>query len=86
MKPCLRLAPTSAIQSREGTLNQAIYFRAKNRMEIIDLEKTTNLLSTAKDFVKSIKLSGKQIIFVGTKPEARHTIEEAEINRYAPCF
>ena len=64
-------------KSRRHPSTKPFLFGAKNRMEIIDLEKTTNLLSTAKDFVKSIKLSGKQIIFVGTKPEARHTIEEA---------
>ncbi|MEK7558494.1 MAG: 30S ribosomal protein S2 [Patescibacteria group bacterium] len=46
-------------------------FGSKNRVDIIDLEKTTRLLEEAKIFVKSIAASGKQVLFVGTKPEAR---------------
>lgn len=64
-------------KSRRHPSTKPFIFGAKNRMEIIDLEKTTDLLSAAKDFVKSIKSSGKQILFVGTKPEARHAIEGA---------
>lgn len=46
-------------------------FGSKNRVDIIDLEKTIRLLEEAKTFVKTVAISGKQVLFVGTKPEAR---------------
>ena len=49
-------------------------FGSKNRGDIIDLEKTALLLLEAKLFVKNLAASGKQILFVGTKPEARAVI------------
>lgn len=64
-------------KSRRHPSAKPFIFGAKNRMEIIDLEKSADLLSVAQNFVKSVKASGKQILFVGTKPEARHIVEEA---------
>lgn len=64
-------------KSRRHPSVKPFIFGAKNRMEIIDLEKITDLISAAKNFVKSVKASGKQILLVGTKPEARQAIEEA---------
>jgi len=49
-------------------------FGSKNRVDIIDLEKTSALLDSAKEFVKSLAASGKQVLFVGTKPEAREAV------------
>jgi len=49
-------------------------FGSKNRVDIIDLEKTAVLLDGAKEFVKSLAASGKQVLFVGTKPEAREAV------------
>ena len=49
-------------------------FGSKNRGDIIDLEKTAHLLEEAKTFVKSVAASGKQVLFVGTKPEARAVV------------
>lgn len=49
----------------------------KNKTDIIDLEKTSVLLYTAKEFAKSLGAGHKTILFVGTKPEAKVTIKEA---------
>lgn len=51
-------------------------YGTKDKMEIIDLEKTATLLSEAKEFVAKVAASGKQIMFVSSKPEAREIIQE----------
>ena len=43
----------------------------KNKGDIIDLEKTSALLDTATEFVKSLGTKDKVVLFVGTKPEAK---------------
>ncbi len=50
-------------------------FGAKNRVEIFDLEKTNQLLEEAKNFIKELASSGKQILFVSGKNEAREAVE-----------
>lgn len=52
-------------------------FGVKNQVEIIDLEKTDELLSRALDFVSSLAKEGKQILFVGGKNEARLSLKIA---------
>ncbi len=49
----------------------------KNRVDIMDIEKTEVLLSRAKEFVKSLGATGKVIIFIGSKPEAKEAIRGA---------
>jgi small subunit ribosomal protein S2 len=46
-------------------------FGFKNKTAVIDLEKSIEALERAKDFLKKIAAEGKQILFVGTKNEAR---------------
>lgn len=57
-------------------------FGFKNRTAVIDLERTADALERAKDFVRKLGSEGKQIIFVGTKSEARDAIRRgaAQIN------
>lgn len=43
----------------------------------MDLEKTSVELERAKEFVKTLAKGGKQILFVGTKNEAKKAIEDA---------
>ena len=50
-------------------------FGVKNKVEIFDLEKTSELLEKAKAFVASIAKEGKTILFVGGKSEARNAIK-----------
>jgi len=45
-------------------------YGTKNRTDIIDLEKTVHQLDTAQEILKTLGAGGKQILFVGTKPEA----------------
>ena len=52
-------------------------FGVKNRVEIIDLEKTDELLEKALAFISSLAKEGKQILFVGGKNEARKALRAA---------
>lgn len=50
-------------------------YATKNKTDIIDLEKTSTLLDTVAEFVKSLGAQSKVILFVGTKPEAKEIIK-----------
>ncbi len=52
-------------------------FSTKNKNDIINLEKTSELLEKAEAFVKEIASAGKVILFVGVKPEAKEAIRNA---------
>ena len=54
-------------------------FTARNDIYILDLELTVGLIDEAYAFVKSVAESGKSILFVGTKKQAKEAIiEEAQ--------
>ncbi len=54
-------------------------FTTKNKVDVIDLEKTDSMLAAAKEFVKNLAKDGKKILFVGVKPEAKKAVKEAAI-------
>ena len=56
----------------------------KNKTDIINLEKTILLLDKVTQFVKKVREENKQIIFVGTKPEAKMIIKNAAIELGMP--
>lgn len=60
-------------------------FGKRNGIFIIDLEKTLERLRHAYDVIRAITESGKEIIFVGTKPQAQPIIEE-EAKRCGACY
>jgi len=55
-------------------------FGARNGIYIIDLQKTVRMFKTAYDFVSDTVAKGRQVLFVGTKKQARDAIYE-EANR-----
>lgn len=63
-------------KSRRHPSAKKYIFGAKNKVEIFDLEKTEKLLEEAKEFVKSIVNSGKQVLFVSGKNEFKNIIEQ----------
>ncbi len=66
-------------RSRRHPSAKQFVFGVKNRVEIIDLEKTADNLTKAQDFAKELSATGKQVLFVGTKPESRtHTTSAAQ--------
>lgn len=52
-------------------------FGSKNRVEIIDLEKTSQMLADAKEFVKDLGSKGGTLLFVGGKNEAKTIVKNA---------
>lgn len=56
-----------------------LIFTTKNRTDIIDLEKTDAQLASALEFVSSLAQTGKKILFVGVKPEAKKAVEAAAV-------
>lgn len=50
-------------------------YGSKNHTDIIDLEKTEAQLIKAEELLASITASGRQVIFVGTKPEIRDLVK-----------
>jgi len=52
-------------------------FGSKRGINIIDLEKTEEYLNKAIEFVKGIEKEGKQILFVGTKKQAKTIVRTA---------
>jgi len=51
-------------------------FTKRNKIHIVDLEKTADLLDKACEFVKQTVAEGGKILFVGTKKQAQAIIEE----------
>lgn len=67
-------------RSRRHPSMKPFIFGIKNGVEIFDLEKTSIELNKAKDFMKTLAKGGKQVLFVGTKNEARKVVEDAAIS------
>ena len=47
----------------------------KNGNDIIDLDKTAEMLENATDFIKSVKDTGRTLLFVATKPESKELVK-----------
>ncbi len=52
-------------------------FGSKNRMDIIDLDKTVVMFDKVLAYVETLSREGKQIIFVGNKKEAQKAVIDA---------
>jgi len=64
-------------KSRRHPSVKPLIFGAKNRVEIFDLEKTSQMLREALAFAEKLGSEGKSILFVGGKHEAQKTVREA---------
>ncbi|MCX6807962.1 MAG: 30S ribosomal protein S2, partial [Patescibacteria group bacterium] len=52
-------------------------FGERDGIHIFDLDKTAELLADALSFLQSIRQSGRDVLLIGTKGQARHYITEA---------
>ena len=68
---------------RHPSVSPYIY-ATKNKVDIINLEKTNLLLDAAAEFAKGLGASGKIILFVGTKPEAKEIVKDVAISANMP--
>jgi small subunit ribosomal protein S2 len=67
-------------KSKRHPSMKPLIFGVKNTVEIINLEKTDEYLERAKEFVASVAKEGKQVLFVGSKNEARETVKNAALS------
>lgn len=63
-------------RTRRHPTTKPFLYGTKNRTDIIDLEKTAASLSQACEILKTLGATGKQILFVGTKPEAQASVKQ----------
>jgi len=68
---------------RHPSVSPFIY-TTKNKTDIIDLEKTHEMLSKACEFIKNVGARNKVVLFVGTKPEAKETIKTLALSLNMP--
>lgn len=59
---------------RHPSVSKYIY-ATKNKGDIINLEKTSEMLDVAKEFIKNLGTQNKVLLFVGTKPEAKVVVK-----------
>lgn len=71
-------------KSRRHPSASQYVFTTKNGVDIINIEKTYELLEKALEVVSKFAASGKTILFVGTKPEARQQIVETALSLNMP--
>ena len=80
MKQLLEAGVHFGHQTRRWNPKMAPYiFTERNGIYIIDLQKTVKKVDEAYDFIKSVALEGKDILFVGTKKQAQEAIQEEAI-------
>jgi small subunit ribosomal protein S2 len=72
------------IRSRRHPSVKPFIFGVKNKIEIFDLEKTSDSLAVAKDFIKSIVAQGGQVLFVGGKNESIDAVRNGAIKAGMP--
>jgi|TARA_Y100000310_G_scaffold63585_1_gene59052 small subunit ribosomal protein S2 len=71
-------------KSRRHPSVSEFIFGTKNRVEILDLEKTNELLQEAKAFVEKLGQEKKTLLFVGSKNEGRDVIKNTAISLDMP--
>src|SRR3989344_5557352 len=59
-------------------------FGERNNVHIINLEKTESALRAALDFVADLASKGGQVLFVGTKKQAKGVIEKVAMETNSP--
>jgi len=62
-------------KSRRHASVKPYVFGEKNNVEILDLEKTSDLLQDALEFIADLGKNKKQVLFVGTKSEIRDIVK-----------
>lgn len=62
-------------RTRRHPTTKPFLYGTKNRTDVIDLEKTVVSLTKAEEILATLGSTGKQVLFVGTKAEAKDAIK-----------
>jgi len=73
-----------AMRSRRHPSTKSAVYGTKGKVEMVDLEKTQAALDEACAFVHSVSAAGKQVLFVGSKNEARDSVRRAAESIHQP--
>lgn len=65
------------LSSRWNPRMQPYIFTTRNKIHVINLEKTLEKLKVALDFVKDVAARGGTVLFVGTKRQAKDEVKKA---------
>jgi small subunit ribosomal protein S2 len=71
-------------KSRRHPSTAPYIFGTKNGVDIINIEKTEELLKKASEVISQFAQSGKSILFVGTKAEAKQQVVEIALSLNMP--
>lgn len=72
-------------QTRYWNPKMAEYiFGARNKIHIVNLEKTLPMFTEAQDFVRRLSANKGTVLFVGTKRQAREIVQEEAVRAGAP--
>ncbi len=71
-------------KSRRHPSTTPYIFGTKSGVDIINIEKTEYLLDKALEYASKLASTGKTILFVGTKPEAKQQITETALSLGMP--
>jgi small subunit ribosomal protein S2 len=67
-------------KTRRHPSTKPFIFQSRAKKDVIDLEMTAQQLEAALEFISELKKADKQILFVGTKPEAKRIVRgQAEL-------
>jgi len=66
-------------KSRRHASTAPYIFNTKNGVDIINIEKSFDLFNSAIELVKNLAASGKVLMFIGTKSEAKKQVTEAAL-------
>jgi len=70
-------AHTGYFKTRRHPSTREHIYQTRQKKDIIDLTQTTVQLDAALSFIADLKKDNRQILFVGTKPEAKRIVREA---------
>ena len=80
MKQLLEAGVHFGHQTRRWNPKMAPYiFGARNGIHIVDLQKTLRMANEAYSFMRELAAAGGQVLFVGTKRQAREAIKEESL-------
>jgi len=63
-------------RTRRHPTNSGLIYGTKDKVDIINLDKTIPQIEAAANFLQGLGAAGKTVLFVGVKPESRNAIHE----------
>lgn len=73
-------------KSKNHPAMQPYIFGVRNTTSLLDLAKTQEKLISASEFIRVVAAKGGKILFVGTRPAARHVIYDVAQSTHMPYF